>query len=274
MKKLLLPMFICLIITNIQAQEKISSFHAGVFTGVSYYSGDLIEKTIDQVAESHPSFGLFLRYNYGSYLSARANVFYGRVSGSDANAEDVNRRTRNLTFRSPILEVGVTPEFNIYDFVLPKSGYVLTPYIFAGAAGFWYNPQAPLEKEWVDLQPQGTEGQEVGSEYNRFAFAIPFGIGLKFKLSELASIGWEFGTRFTTTDYIDDLGGLYPDFDVLAEVRGLKAVTLSDRTPEYTGLPSTRSAGDIRASSKSNDYYLFTGLSLSVNLAPRGKIKP
>jgi hypothetical protein len=277
MKKLLLPMLICLVITNTQAQEKISSFHAGIFTGISYYSGDLMEKPIDQIAESHPSFGLFLRYNYGDYLSARANIFYGRVSGSDANADDVTRRTRNLTFRSPIFEIGVTPEFNIYDFVLAKSGYVITPYIYAGVAGFWYNPQAPLEKEWVDLQPQGTEGQGLAGNddmYSRFGFAVPFGIGVKFKLSELASIGWEVGARFTNTDYIDDLGGYYPDLDVLAEARGLKAVTLSDRTPEYTGLPSTRSEGDLRASSQSNDYYMFTGLSLSINLAPRSAIKP
>ena len=278
MKKLLLLFISCfLMIQTSKAQNKISTFHLGAFTGISTYSGDLLEKSSDQIAESHPAFGAYLRYSYGEYLSAKAGVTYGFASGSDLNAEHNLRRLRNLSFRSPILEFSVIPEFNTYDFVLPASGYVLTPFIFVGVGGFWFNPQASYNGQWLDLQPLGTEGQGLSGypqKYNRFALSIPHGIGLKFKMSELTTLTWEFGNRFTNTDYIDDLGGFYPDAEVLAEGNGLIAAALSDRTPEYTGLPSTREAGTVRASSQSKDFFLFSGFSLSVNLAPKSGLKP
>ncbi len=277
MKRLLLFSIICLALaqTSKAQTETIYNFNLGAFAGVSSYHGDLVESNLDQIAETHPAFGLYLRFNYGDYFSARSTITYGSMSGTDANANDVSRRKRNLSFRSPIVEFSIVPEGNIYNFVLPRSGYVITPFVYAGIGGFWFNPQAFYEGEWVNLQPLATEGQELPGnselkKYNRFAIAIPYGLGVKFKMSEYTTISWEFGYRYTFTDYLDDLGGYYADKDVL-QVQGATAVALSDRSMEYGA--AENAAGSIRASTKSNDFYIFTGFSLSINLSPK-KTKP
>lgn len=255
--------------------DRVYNFHLGVFAGISGYHGDLVENNLDQIAETHPAGGLYLRFNYGKYLSARANVFYGRLSGDDQNADAIWRRRRNLSFRSPVLEVGITPEFNIHHFVLPSSGYVITPYVFAGFAGFYFNPQARYDGAWVNLQPLGTEGQGLAGndeKYNRFAFAIPGGLGVKFKLSEFTVITWEFGYRYALTDYIDDVGGYYADRDELAE-SGQRTLDLADRVKEFNEIEPYHEAGRKRFSSDAVDLYIFSGFSLSVNLTPKKAIR-
>lgn len=253
------------------------NFELGVFAGTSLYHGDLVENPGDQISEVNPALGVNLRFNYGEVVSARASLLYGSLSGNDQNSENLTLRKRNLSFRSPVFELSITPEFNVYKFVLPKSGYTITPAIFAGAGLFWFNPQAFYEGEWVDLQPLGTEGQGIQGypdKYKRLQLSIPYGLLVKFALSEYTTITWEFGYRYTLTDYIDDVGGMYPDMDLLTQTNGLKAVALSDRTSEYTGLPSNRAAGSLRRSSQSNDFYVFSGFSVNVNLNTKKTQKP
>ncbi len=278
-KKVITFSIFCLFLAQISTAQKTPTynFELGVFAGTSIYHGDLVENPANQIAEINPALGVNLRFNYGEIIAARANLMYGSLSGNDQNAENLSRRKRNLSFRSPIFELSVMPEFNIYKFVLPKSGYTITPAIFAGGGIFWFNPQAFYEGEWVDLQPLGTEGQGIPGnpdKYSRFAVSIPYGLIVKFALSEYTTIAWEFGYRYTFTDYLDDVGGLYPDMDMLAQTNGLKAVALSDRTSEYTGLPSNRTAGSFRRSSQSNDYYVFSGFSICVKLNPKKVEKP
>lgn len=267
---------------NSMAQEKGSdkiappySFYLGGFGGVATYFGDLSDNPLDQVSELHPAFGVYLRFNYDEYFSARFTATYGRVSGKDSNSEESWRRLRNLSFRSPVAEVALIPEFNVYDIVLPSSGYVITPYVFAGVAGFFFNPQAELDGVWTNLQPLGTEGQGIPgyeAKYKQIALAIPYGIGVKFKLSPHTTFTWETGFRYTMTDYLDDVHLLYPDMTLLGEVNGLDAVRLSDRTAEYTGIQVTKPAGSLRSNGEVTDFYFFSGLSFSVNLS--SKVKP
>jgi len=280
MKKNLLPLFtICFLFLSLasKAQEPQHNFELGIFAGTSMYYGDLVENPTDQISEINPALGINLRFNYGEVISARASLLYGSLSGDDQNADNLTRRKRNLSFRSPIFELSITPEFNIYKFVLPKSGYTITPAIFAGGGLFWFNPQAFYEGEWVDLQPLGTEGQSIQGypqKYSRLSVSIPYGLIVKFALSEYTTINWEFGYRYTITDYIDDVGGMYPDMDLLIQGNGLKAVALSDRTSEFTGLPSNRTAGSFRRSSQSNDLYVFSGFSINVNLNTKKGERP
>ena len=263
--------------TTILAQEQVHSFYAGAFIGVSLYNGDLVDQPIEQIAETHPAFGAYLRFNYGKYFSARLTGTYGRVSGKDSNSSKLWRRTRNLRFRSPVLEMALIPEINIYEIELPEKHYKIIPYAFAGIGGFWFNPQAPSPdnmNEWVNLQPQGTEGQGLpGNEdlYSRIAISIPNGIGVKFQIGDYTTFTWETGIRITLTDYLDDVHHLYPDFEQLRDLRGEIAVGLSDRTMEYTGVPSTVQPGDTRSNGELNDVFIFSGFSVSINLSPKAK---
>ena len=279
MEKLFLLSLCVLFTFTLQGQSEVVeqqySFHVGAFGGLSIYDGDLVDKKTEQIAEAQPAFGAYLRFNYRKNFSARLLATYGRLSGDDRNSSTDWRTTRNLRFRSPIVEVALIPEFNIYDIVLPTSGYKITPFVYAGIGGFWFNPQTQYNGEWVDLQPLGTEGQGLnGNEdlYSRIAISIPAGIGIKFQLSDYTTLTWETGLRMTTTDYLDDVHHLYPDLEALKEARGQLAVDLSDRTTEdVPEIPTSIVEGSVRSNGKVNDMYLFTGFSISINLSPKAK---
>ncbi|NJN77965.1 MAG: porin family protein [Saprospiraceae bacterium] len=243
------------------------AFSLGTFAGLSAYGGDLVEQDIE-ITEMNPALGIIGRYELKSWLTLRGSLMAGTISGSDLNSGDINRRKRNLSFRSPIYELSVMPEFNIYTFNLP-SKQTLTPYAFIGAGVFYYNPKALYEGEWVQLQPLGTEGQGLPgyeSKYNLIDFSIPYGIGLKFAVSDKATIGLEFGTRYTFTDYLDDVSTVYPDNKILAATSGALAAALSDRTSEYTGIPTQRAENAGRGGAVYPDVYHFIGATVTINL--------
>jgi hypothetical protein len=243
------------------------TFDLGIFAGLSTYTGDLGEKNIE-ITEINPAIGIIGRYQFKSWLTIRGNLMAGTITGNDLNASSIGRRKRNLSFRSPIYELSVTPEINIYTFKL-QSKQSLTPYFLIGAGVFYYNPKALYEGEWVKLQPLGTEGQGLPgyeSRYNLIDFSIPYGLGLKFQVSDKATIGLEFITRYTFTDYLDDVSTVYPDNEVLAATNGALAATLSDRTPEYTGIPSQRVENAQRGGVEYKDYYHFIGATVTINI--------
>ncbi len=263
MKFCLTLLFNILICISISAQGEIEG---GIFTGLSNYGGDLCEPHME-LTETNPSFGVFGRYYFKDWLSLRGGITYGTLSGTDLNASTITRRSRNLSFRSPLLELAVTPEFNIYTFEL-TGGQKITPYIMVGVAAFYYNPKTLYQGNWVELQPLGTEGQGLpgyNSKYSLISYAIPSGLGLKFELSDRASVALEFTSRYTFTDYIDDVSTVYPDNEVLSRTNGDLAAILSDRTQEYTGVPSQRVENSMRGSENVDYYYLF-GATISFNL--------
>lgn len=238
----------------------------GIFAGLTNYGGDLSENYME-LTETNPAIGVFGRYYFKDWLSLRASLIYGTISGSDLNASTLGRRQRNLSFRSPIVELAVIPEFNIYSFKL-SGGQIITPYIMIGASAFYYNPKTLYEGDWIELQPLGTEGQGLpgyGAKYSLVSFAIPSGFGVKFAVSEKASVALEFNTRYTFTDYLDDVSTVYPDNDILRSTNGELAAILSDRKEEYTGVPVERKADSIRGTQNTDVFYFF-GATVSVNL--------
>jgi hypothetical protein len=242
-------------------------FDLGIFAGLSTYSGDLAENNIE-VTEINPAVGIIGRYHLKSWLALRGNLMAGSISGNDLNATTLYQRKRNLSFRSPIYELSLISEFNIHTFKL-KSEQSFIPYFLIGAGIFYYNPKALYEGNWVALQPLGTEGQGLPgyeSRYNLIDFSIPYGLGLKFQVSAQATIGLEFVSRYTFTDYLDDVSTVYPDNDVLVVTNGILAATLSDRTSEYTGIPSQRQENAQRGGSVFKDYYHFIGATVTINI--------
>lgn len=238
----------------------------GIFAGLSNYGGDLSENYME-LTETNPAIGILGRYYFKDWFSLRASLIYGTISGSDLNGSTIGRRQRNLSFRTPIVELGVIPEFNIYSFKL-SGGQTITPYIMVGVSAFYYNPKTLYQGNWVELQPLGTEGQGLpgyDAKYSLISFAIPSGLGVKFAVSEKASVALEFNTRYTFTDYLDDVSTVYPDNDLLDKTNGSLSATLSDRTQEYTGVPVERKENAMRGTENADVFYFF-GATVSVNL--------
>lgn len=254
---------LCLTLFFIQANAQY--FDAGVFFGVTNYQGDLVRSRME-ATEYNFACGGFFRYNVTSQVSFKAMVNGGKITGSDVFS---NNRSRNLSFSTYITEVGIQAEYNLIEYNILDGAHKTTPYIFGGLAGTYFNPKAEYKGSMIDLQPLGTEGQGMpgyADKYDRFIVAIPFGVGIKVAIHEVSNIGFEFGMRKTFTDYLDDVSGYYPNLKDLYEERGELAYDLSYRTDEYDPNAPDDPGTVLRGNPDNKDWYVFAGVTLSVNL--------
>jgi hypothetical protein len=238
------------------------NLHLNLFAGIANYQGDLQGKRIT-LNQSQPAFGLGASYDLTNKFIARAGFMYGKVGGTDQkNTSAKGIEFRNLSFKSTIMEFHLGVEYNLFDL----SYRDITPYAFAGAAVYHFNPytrDAAGNKTF--LKPLSTEGQGLSQypdrkPYNLTQFAVPFGVGVKVYMSERLQLGIELGLRKLFTDHLDDVSTNYVDSATLAAARGPKAVELAYRGDEVSGGPGYPADGAQRGNSKYKDWYYFSGL--------------
>lgn len=262
-------LLICLWVLFISISSSAQNLEAGFFLGASNYQGDL-QPTHFLFGESKVAYGGFIKYPVLDYLSLRASITKGTISGNDLNSTiESGRRQRNLNFRSDILDFGIQAEFHPLTLIYGETK-VISPYLMGGINGFTFNPEAFYIDRFYALAPLGTEGQYLEgsgvSPYKRLQIAIPAGIGIELKISDYNSIALEFGVRKTFTDYLDDVSGNYPDLSQLSELDPL-AATLSYRRLNRDGEPTDfPSAGTQRGNPDSGDLYYFFGVNFGFNI--------
>jgi hypothetical protein len=208
----------------------------GISLNAMNYYGDIAplpRKASTDISFTRPAIGVSFTHRFGPFYQLTGAFTYGTLAGSDAESaepsgENAYRYVRNLSFRNRIKELSVVGTFDLF----PNQGTYIsrvkwTPYAFLGLAVFHHNPQAKgTDGKWVDLQPLGTEGQFADlpadavnhgiKPYNRIQFAVPFGIGARFRINEVMDISGEFGFRYLFTDYIDDVSKNYVDLSLLS----------------------------------------------------------
>ena len=241
-------------------------WEVGAWGGISNYFGDL--NTHGSFEFVGPGAGFFTRYNINKRFVNRIGLDYGNISGSDAASSDAYERSRNLSFRSNIIELNDVIEFNFFKYDKRKRDLAFTPYICAGVGVFYFNPTATYEGKTYSLQPLGTEGQndpESGKgKYSRVSMSIIGGGGFKYSFHPAWCLGVEFGFRKTLTDYIDDVSTTYPSKVVSFTTSNSIARALSDRSGEVG--ESFGRPGKQRGDNKNKDSYMFLGLSLSYTI--------
>ncbi len=262
----------CALFLLFQFTSYAQRLHADIYAGVSNYQGDLQAKRFT-FNDAGAAFGLGLSYDITNRFTVRGVASYLRVEGKDepgVPAYDVF--SRNVNFRSRILEAQLAVEYNILD--LEERGF--TPYVFAGIAAFHFSPYTyDTTNTKVLLRPLGTEGQGLPQYpekdfYNNKQISIPFGGGLKFRLTENLQVGLEVGLRKLFTDYLDDVSGTYADSAILASARGPQAAYLAYRGSEVKGDAVYPVAGSIRGNPKSKDWYYTTLLKISYSFGGNG----
>ncbi len=222
------------------------TMEVGIFGGGSYYLGDINPGVHFQ--QTKPAAGLIARYNIDTRWSVRMSALVGKVGGSDAFSQKV--LDRNLEFTSSITEIASVVEFNFYPYVNGSARNYFTPYIFGGASVFMFNPKFNDEK----LSDYTTEGQ--AEPYLLHGLAIPFGIGVKYSVSQSISLGFEWGIRKTFTDYIDDISTEYYINSINFDPNNLDH-QLSDPL-------GIHNAGEQRGNPKTMDWFNFVGISITV----------
>lgn len=271
-------------------------FSAGVNLNAMNYFGDIVPEasfTSLRVASTRPNIGVHYAYRMFPRVSFRGNLSWGRITADDqksasANeADNIPRFKRNLSFRNDIKEFNAMAVVDLFE---NRGAYTrrpdFVPYGFAGLAVFHHNPKAyyngdDMAAGWYALQPLGTEGQNIGGadypkKYKRVQIAIPFGVGLRYKLDRRWDLGFEVTWRKTFTDYIDDVSSSYASKAELLAAGGEAAAILSDRsagsgyrteadpsgTP-YPHVPGWGVKGDQRGDITDKDWYITTGFNLS-----------
>ena len=248
----------------LSAQDRV---HLTLFGGFANYQGDLQDRTFT-LDQSNGAFGIGIKYDLTSRIAVRSSFNYGTVQGDDKINTPV-LQSRNLSFQTKIFEGNLLVEYTFFNLNTTR----FSPYVFGGIAAFHFNPYAydsSGNKQF--LKPLSTEGQGLTAYpdrklYKLTQFAVPFGGGIKYRITENAVIGYEMGFRKTFFDYLDDVSTTYVDAAALLLERGPKAVEMSYRGGEVkNGNPVYPADGTIRGGSKWKDWYYFTGITLAVTI--------
>jgi len=263
--------FLCLIVSYLcQAQRS----EIGAMIGTSFYFGDLNNVPFQDAKFAG---GLIYRYNFTPRIALKTNILFGKIAASDERNHSIQKnnkgdylwdyKERGFSFSSPITEISAQVEINFFNVYTVAHKNQISPYLFGGGAIFSFNPQAVYKETIYDLQPIGTEGQGrdgMPKKYALTGFAIPFGIGFKANIGKYMCVGAEWGLRFTFTNYLDDVGGLYYDFSL---DEGKMSSESLDVIKHFAD-PSTlkHAYNSQRYSTIKTDWYSFAGVIFTVRI--------
>jgi len=260
LKTIILSIVITAPYLNSSAQYKPNQ-EFGFLGGTGYYIGDM---NSDHFNNLRLAGGITYRQNFDRRFSFKSSALYTNIYANDKNNSDPIKVNRNLRFKSDIIELSGQVEFNFLPYETGNSLYNWSPFIFIGASIYNHNPKAEAsDGQWYSLQELGTEGQGTTSFPNRKKYALtqlsmPFGGGIKVGVSENFNIIFEYGLRKSFTDYLDDVSMTYPG--IPSEFNNI-ATELSDRS-----LDGPQSAGIARGDETNNDWYSFSGITLSFRI--------
>lgn len=228
--------------------------------GISNYHGDLQEKvfTLEQGNKAIGA-GLALRITPQFYL--HGTLFKGKISADDAFSKKPEHKLRNLNFVSHIYEAALSAEYSVFDL----SYRSWTPYGFAGLALFRFNPFSSAG----ELRNLNTEGQGIVSgrkPYRILTFSVPYGAGIRVRISNNVHVGYEVGFRMSLTDYLDDVSKTYVDEELLRRRRGERAVRAAFRGNLVDRNASYPIGGTPRGSSGTFDSYYFSTIRIAVGI--------
>lgn len=219
MKPISLLFFLFLLPTLVISQDESISqdtskssnkgWEGGLFLGYSNYLGDLVEPTFT-LDQANPAFGVFIKNRLSNRFGIKANLFYGRIEGSDVNYD--RNVDRNIDFESSLVEIAIRGEYELRraprttrDEFEQSGKYKkkIVPYIFLGLGAAFVNPDVNYNLEEGSPATIALKNEDANADFSNTQFALPIGAGLRIDLSRKAYLGLEWGQRITASDYLD-----------------------------------------------------------------------
>ncbi|MFN0048753.1 MAG: DUF6089 family protein [Cytophagales bacterium] len=147
-----------------------------------------VRSDVGVVSAANTRFGanLFYRMNFSHIWVGRAELKYVNIASDDKNYPDLISKQRNYSFYNNAIEVSLGMEFNFLNFRYPKNEHRWCPFLTASLANF------------------STFSNSFGSSAP-FNLAIPFGFGIKYKLSDHWNLGFVYTATKTFSDKIDNI---------------------------------------------------------------------
>ena len=254
--RIILSLFIPLLfVAGIRAQ----TWYVGFGPGVSQYAGDIPDRSAQALFRGTASGGF--HYHNGGRLHFSLTGMATQLRALDANTDILV--SRGLSFTTWLSEGALMGR---YDLLMASEGR-LRGYVTAGAAVFYANPWTFAGSgQKVSLYPLSTGGQGLSQypgvkEHHKINASIPFGAGIDLAFYKRTRLELDFILRKTFTDYIDDIGSIYPDRNVLLNARGAAAVAYA-----WRGSGPYPAAGSTRGNADDMDWYSSFNIRLKVPL--------
>ena len=215
MKKHLFIFFLTALIiiplTSSAQRWKLRRYEGSFGLGTTNFFGDIGGTADDEnlagfkdieLGYTRPSLVTGVTFRLREDMNIKMNMIFGFITSDDVNSRNDGR---NFAFTSTIFE----PSFQFEYYLVPEGkafsssaifnrrGMInnysqFSMYLFSGIGGIYSNPKP--RKNFVD---------RFDDNFSKFGVAFPVGIGLKYSIDSQWSIGFEFGRRFTLTDYMD-----------------------------------------------------------------------
>ena len=234
------------------ARKRDRKFIASVGTGVTSYFGELNNPGDFLDTKLNLNFGL--QYKIGYRFGVRAEITWYQLSGTDEEADDPGRTTRNLSFVSNNYEVNVSGIAKLFpegERFYQRQRFNV--YAFYGVGFTFFNPRAELDGQKYSLAPLMTEGVK----YSRVTTVLPIGGGIQLTVNPFFNVSLEGGLRKVFTDYLDDVSTEYVNN---ADFSDPIAQSLADRRPEL-GLP-VMAEGSKRGNPDKKDAYFIANIKI------------
>lgn len=129
---------------------------------------------------------LFYRMNLSHIWVARSEVKYANFASADNSYSDLISKKRNYSFSNNAIEASLSMEFNFLNYRFPKDEHRWCPFLTAGLANF-------------------TTFNSSSGGVSPFNFAIPFGLGVKYKLGDYWNLGFIYTASKTFNDKLDNI---------------------------------------------------------------------
>ena len=236
------------------------TLEVGPHVGVSYYMGDL--NPMIPFAQAQLQYGGVVRFNYDNRWTFRFDYSRATVKADD---ETIGwRPERGLNFTTVINDFSLMAEFNFLEYYTGNPKRNVSPYICAGISIFQYTPYAEYGGTKVNLREYPTEALPVDAKWYETLFgrtssvgvSIPFGVGVKLSLSKHMAATVEWRMQKTFTDYLDDVGTVYPEISATFTAEDGQTYNLSDPSGSYI-------AGQQRGNASFNDWFGMARVSLT-----------
>ena len=252
----------CLVIVfqaNAQFDDPMT-LEVGPHVGLSYYMGDLNPSI--PFAQAQLQYGGVVRFNYNNSWTFRFDYSRATVSADDTKLNW--RPERGLNFTTKINDFSLVAEFNFLEYYTGNPKKNVSPYIFGGISVFQYTPFAEYGGTIVNLRNYATEVMPADAKWYETLFdrnmpigvSLPFGMGVKFSLSRHMAATVEWRMQKTFTDYLDDVGKVYPEQHALFTAEDGNTYDLSDPSGKFL-------AGQQRGNASFNDWFGMARVSLT-----------
>ena len=264
--------------TNFNTQRNWSLNKKEVMFGVgaTQFLGDLggrdrIGKDYSLADMDWPSTGVGgmvgFRYRFHPYWATTSSLNVGLLRGNDALTNEIIRQSRNLHFRSLVVEFHQRLEVILlanekfgHRYGLSRHSKKMKDhneqlYLFGGIGISYFNPKAQYNGAWTALRPLSTEGQGLEGGVKKtlpITATVPLGIGFRWGLNRMWRMGIEATYVKTFSDYIDDVSTESYVADILLAEKGPEAAYLSNPSQQNTSWFGT---GQQRGDEQKDAYF-------------------